>query len=247
MGLLQADRSCLSAAQWNLLSNLVHCYDEHSGLSLTERYAREQRTLPLKARFKSDSVCLLISSVFGQAQVLFDRNLDFLSLCSHDRSLLLHRQMKYASIISSTFITRQSGLLDQPGYYQTSEQLFGVETLAMGRRTLTLLDVDIPFLKLALALISFSTFDLTIYEGSPADVLLDTRQVLRIQDVYIELAWRYLVYIYDERRAVICFSNLIRCLFNINGLISTTQEKRTFNKMMDTLVEQTETCLTLNH
>ncbi|CAF5054902.1 unnamed protein product [Rotaria sp. Silwood1] len=50
--LLQSDQSTITLDQWNLLSNLVHCFDENSGYTLVESFIEEQNRLPLKLRFK---------------------------------------------------------------------------------------------------------------------------------------------------------------------------------------------------
>ncbi|CAF3960500.1 unnamed protein product, partial [Rotaria sordida] len=52
LNLLELNRSILSMDQWNLLSNLVNCFDENSGYAFVERFIVEQNRLPLKLRFK---------------------------------------------------------------------------------------------------------------------------------------------------------------------------------------------------
>jgi hypothetical protein len=42
----------LSIDQWNLLSNLTHCYDEYNGFLLARRFIQEQNDLRPKMRFK---------------------------------------------------------------------------------------------------------------------------------------------------------------------------------------------------
>ncbi|CAF1026379.1 unnamed protein product [Rotaria sordida] len=70
LNLLQSDQSTLSTDQWNLLSNLVHCYDEHSGYSMAVCYTREQNALPSKARHKVTSV--IISFLTTELHTLLD-------------------------------------------------------------------------------------------------------------------------------------------------------------------------------
>ncbi|CAF4328386.1 unnamed protein product, partial [Rotaria sordida] len=48
LNLLRSDHSTLTIDQWNLISNLSHCYDEYGGILLGEHYIREQNLLPLK-------------------------------------------------------------------------------------------------------------------------------------------------------------------------------------------------------
>jgi len=234
--LLQADQSILTIDQWNRFSNFMLCYDECSGVSLAERFISQQNILPLKLRFKCRSVNDFLSSIFAKAQLLFEKNPDFFSLYSHDRSILLHRQMKYIIIISLSFIVQQSHLFDYPAFNKAMETLFGTIIIIANK----LLCFDIPFLKLALAIISFSSFDYTIYENIPTENLTNIKTILQIQDIYIELAWRYLVYVYDDKQATICFSNLIRCILTVIGNIILLQDEKVFTDMMNVVVQRTE-------
>jgi len=242
LNLLQANQSTLTIDQSNLFSNLMLCYDEQSGLSLAERFISQQNILPLKLRFKCGSVNEFLSSLFAKAQLLFEKNPDFVSLHSNDRSILLHRQMKYITIISSSFIAQQSHLFDYPAFNKAIETLFGTIILSTNK----LLSFDIPFLKLTLAIISFSSFDYTIYENIPTENLINMKQILQIQDTYIELAWRYLIYVQDDKQAIIYFSNLIRCILAVIDNIILIQDKKTFTDMINIIIEQTEQSFTLD-
>ena len=236
--LLRTDQSTLSTDQWNLLSNLIQCYDEHAGLQLVERFIIAENILPLKVRFKCASVTHLISALFGHVQRLFERNDDFRSLSSPDRSLLLRRQMKYASLLSASFHIHQTHLLDYPAFYQASELLFGSTAMAIARHLVSLVNVDAPFLKMALALICFSSWDYSGDQTAERDELRNTGLIRRIQTRYIDLTWRYLLHVYDHRRAVICFADLIRCLFRIDDFLLHVRETPTFSTIMDPLVQR---------
>jgi hypothetical protein len=221
----------------------MNSYDEHSGLLLSERFLFQQNILPFKLRFKCRSVNDFLSSLFAQAQLLFEKNPDFLSLNSNDRSILLHHQMKYIIIISSSFIAQQSHLFDYPAFHKAIDTLFGDIIIPTNK----LLCFDIPFLKLALAIISFSSFDYATYENISTGDLINMKRILQVQDMYIELAWRYLVYVYDDKQAVIRFSNLIRYLSAIISNIILFQDKiKNFRDMINVVIERTEQSFTIN-
>jgi hypothetical protein len=75
--------------------------------------------------------------------------------------------------------------------------------------------------------------------------LPNTKAILSIQDIYTELAWRYVLYKYGHHQAVMRFSNLIRCLFYVNDAIVEGHESREFTEMIDTVIKQTEQILCL--
>lgn len=75
--LLQADRSTLTSDQWNLLSNIVHCYDAHSKMLNAVEYLNEQNKLPAESRFEISSVHEFIMSLLTTAELLFVKSSNF--------------------------------------------------------------------------------------------------------------------------------------------------------------------------
>ncbi|CAF3971453.1 unnamed protein product [Rotaria sordida] len=62
--LLESDQPTLNIDQWNLLSNLVHCFDENNGYGFVEHFIEDQNRLPLKLRFKYPSVDANVLSIY---------------------------------------------------------------------------------------------------------------------------------------------------------------------------------------
>jgi hypothetical protein len=153
--------------------------------------------------------------------------------------------MKYVSGLGTCFIMRHTRLLDDPALYKSMEVIYGSTTLANSTLAIDQLNFDGTFVKLVLALLTFSTYNYTYYKNMAPDNLIDIKAVLVIQDMYTELAWRYLLYKYDDERAVICFSNLMRCLFLVNNAIVEAVECKQYTDMIDSLIKQTEETFTL--
>jgi hypothetical protein len=246
LNLLQSDQSTLDVDQWNLLSNLIHCYDEHSGLSLTEHFIDEQNALPLKFRFKSQSIVEFFRCMLSEGQLIYENNGNFLSLCSHDRSTLIRSTAKHVACIDATLVGRRYGLIDHPCFYKSSEILLGSSALTSAKRTIDLVDSDITFVKLALSILAFSTISYTVYENTIPINLTNVNSIIRVQDMYIEIAWRYLLYKYGHIQAVLCFSKLIQWIFSINLTIVKVDRYKDLRAIMDYVVEQTEQTLVID-
>ena len=207
---------------------------------MADRFVREQNALPIKARFKITGVGQMVTSMMGGAGLLFEKNADFLSLSSPDRSLLLHSKFKYVGSLGAGCIMRAMGLYDNAAFCSAAEVIFGSETLAASKRTSDLIDLDIIFVKLTLAIVLFSTLDYTVYMNTVPVNLQNLQAVLRIQDTYTELAWRYLIYKYDFSYAVRCFSKIIRCIFNLNDALVEVAARAEYKILVDGLIKQTE-------
>ena len=243
MDLLQSDSSLLTIDQWTLLSNLLHCYDEHSHFSAAQHYLLEQNQLPPKIRFRWSSVRDILSSLVAGAQQLFEKNKDFLSLSSHDRSLVLQQSIQYTGALGAAIIVQKLQLICCSLFCRAAEGIYGVDAFNDGAQAGSRLDCDVGFVKLALAILMFSSFDHLHYTNPESSNLKDVKAILRIQDNYVELAWRYLIYKYDHQRAVLCFSNMIRCFFLLHKGVVAVSIVEEYNTMINTLVQQTEASL----
>jgi hypothetical protein len=246
LNLLRSDQSTLTIDQWNLLSNLSHCYDEHSGLLIGERFILDQTVLPIKLRFKCGAMFELIQMIVDGTQSLYKNNQDFISLCADDRSLLLHNTLAHTANISTNYVFYKVGLMNYPAYYNFVQTITHEDVLPAAMRIAGRLNFDIIVIKLFLAILSFSTIGYTVYSNSPPINLKNIKQILSIQNTYIELTWQYLIYKYNFQQTVKCFSDLIRCVFAIDEIIVKAREVQWAIDIFDSLIQQTEQTLNLN-
>ncbi|CAF3126999.1 unnamed protein product [Rotaria sp. Silwood2] len=196
-------------------------------------------------RYKLTRLSELFLSFIGRAEVFFENNPHFNSLCSHDRSILLHNTMKYVGGLGACFIIRQTGLLNDLTIFKSAEIIYGSGILANTMRVISQLNFDSTFFKLLLALVVFSTFNYTYYTNVAPINLKDTTTILHIQNMYAELAWRYLIYKYDDERAVVYFSNFIRCLFSFHDVVIEAFEMKHCKDMVKSVIEQTKKTIAL--
>ena len=163
-----------------------------------------------------------------------------MSLCSNDRSILLRNTTKYIGYLGVCFIMRRTGLLNNLTFHKSAEIIYGFDTIENIYRTVNRLDFDCTIFKLTLALIVFSTFNYTYYHNISPVNLMDIQTILRIQNIYSDLTWRYLILTYDYERAVMYFSNLIKCLLSLNDVIVEATNFQQCNDMINSIVKQTE-------
>ncbi|CAF1505770.1 unnamed protein product [Rotaria sordida] len=220
----------LTIDQWNLLSNLSHCYDEHSGLSIGEHFMLEQNALPLKLRFKKEQIKKLIQ----------------ISLDKYDRSVLLHSTFTHTAHLSANFIIYKTQLLNYPTYINIVEMLTHPGLVSATKPIADQLYFDMIIMKLFLVILSFSTTRYTVYSNTPPVNLSNIKEILRIQDTYIEITWRYLLYRYNFDRSVICLSDLIRCFCAIHEAIVKVHDIPWLTDTIASIVNQTEQTLSPN-
>ena len=246
LNLLRSDQSGLNFDQWNLISNLVHCYEERSGLSDARKYIREQTSLPAKLRFKLTSISGLFELILSGVELFFKSNHHYLSLCSHDRSILLRSAMESAGSFGSVLIFRELRFFDQPGVLESIETLYGTIAKNLTTRLLHEVDRDITFVKLGIAMFAFSTTNCSSYTTMGLNHLTNIKEILRIQNMYVEIAWKYLVYKYSYAQAVKCFINFIRCFLMVNSITVETHQEEDHERMVENLIEKISRQVTIN-
>ncbi|CAF1092799.1 unnamed protein product [Adineta ricciae] len=240
VNLLRSDQSTLTTKQWTLLSNLLHCYDEHSGVENALQFRHEQIRFPLRLRYKLTSTTDFVTLNMARMQQMFEKNVDFRSIGCSDRSILLRNTVKHTECIGATFALYQAGLLHDPLFYQTTATIFGVDIMLKILQLIEIFDSDATFVKLILVITAFSTTKYTVYSGRACNELADSKSVLRIHDSYLEIAWKYMVYKYTYQQAVLRFCHLLRCLLRVNRTIVEVDQIREYKSIIEIVVEQSD-------
>ncbi|CAF1392429.1 unnamed protein product [Adineta ricciae] len=245
--LLQSDESNFSIDQWNSISNLIHCYDEYGPFLMTQQYVSEQTQLPTKIRYKSSSINKFYVLVYMKIQQIFEKNDDYQSLCSQDRASLTHRAVKHASGYAAAVVIKQMKLYDDPLFFKISELLFNSHVMTSARSLNSYVDEDLTFNKLIVAALFFSTTYVTIFDSSPIENFIDIRRIIRIQDQYIELAWKYMVYKHDYRQSVLRFIQLLRSISYCQRAFFEADHTRGYESIVGSLLHQTEETFVILH
>jgi hypothetical protein len=246
LNLLTSDQSELNFEQWNLISKLMRCYEEHKILSHIKQFIQEQTSLPIKMRCKVSSIDRLFGSILSEVELFFKSNVDFLSLCSHDRSILLRCAMENAGSFSSVLVFRHAQLFDQSVTVDSIEAMYESIVKNLTNRLIGKADRDETFIKLGIAIFAFSTTNCSNYTNIGCNYLKNIKDILRIQDMYVEVAWKYLLYKYNHAQTVICFTNFIKTLLLINLAITEAHQSQHHKSIMENLIEKIVRQVTIN-
>lgn len=176
---------------------------------------------------------------------LFQKNEDCLRLASHDRSILIQTIVKHTAGFGAATVLRQMKLYDDPIFFTNNIVLFGSDMMANAKRISDYRDEDLTFIKLIIAVLSFSTVNVTVFTNTMPNHWIDIKTILHIQDAYIELAWKYMVYKYSYEDAVRRFIRLLQCLFSFQYAITRADTRLEYTNLMDIVVEQMEQTLTI--
>jgi hypothetical protein len=224
---LNHDRSILTVDEWNLLSNIIHAYDEQNLIVRTQCRFKEQATLPPKLRSNITNTLELIGLYYTAMQ-------PFIESSSHFHA-------------SSADIRR---IIIQNDYYTaTCNEIYGVDYVQNGYQFMSKMEPNRILLKILLMILAFSTnCSLVTYDHSINFInisLNNTLHLIHIQNIFITMLWKYLVYQYGHRDAI---KRLVRLVKNYLDVLNQMHDNISQQhwKMVDNIVERTTYSLTLD-
>jgi hypothetical protein len=204
---------------------------------------KELESLHPKQRFKIDSkkVVEIVTIFYEATEPFIQSNRDFASLSVHDRSIVLHSVVDSVSCLGGGFLLRQTGLITDLAFRQGLEATFGTIPYTLTLTAISLLDQDINLVKLTLSLFAFCTSSCTLFnEKTKLMYITDNQAFLRIQNMYAELIWKYLLYNYTFERAVVLFSHIVQCLIVALTIRTHLQTVKNHTDIVDLLIQKIE-------
>jgi hypothetical protein len=243
LNLLQHDNSSLSTDQWTLLSNLVHSYDGHNALPIANNFMKEINSLHPKLRLKIDLNKFdgIITSIYQSIEPFIQSNQDFKSIPIEDRSIVMRGAIDNVTCISGSYILRQSELINNAGFCNALETSYGSIPFNFTVKLNTLLDGNVNIVKLTLSIFAFCASSCTLFDqNSSVTYLKDNKSLLRVQNMYAELIWKYLLYTHSFEQAVKRFSCLVQCLIVGFTLRTHLQAVKNHTETVDSIVQKFE-------
>ncbi|CAF3572808.1 unnamed protein product [Rotaria socialis] len=245
INLLRSDNSSLNSAQWILIANLIHSYDESRLLAAARRLMNENNISQVEQIRDPTVVRDFLKQTYETTGKYLHANHDFLILPPDDRFVLLRHAAENVQCLSTIFIWNQSKLYTHRSFMKTCNYLYGEQLVNMVRHAMKFIDPDLVLVKLAASLFAFSN-SLLIVRPNYTMNSSSISTIFRIQSSYAEVTWKYLVYRYGYYQAVLRFNNLIQCLMTATNITSKSLNAHIHTNDMESLVEQTEISLFLD-
>ncbi|CAF4395760.1 unnamed protein product [Rotaria sp. Silwood2] len=244
LSLLNNDRSNLTKNEWNLLSNVIHAYDEANIIPQIKYNLEQQSSLPPKLRSKASKAIDIFRVLLSTLQPFIECSPYFHHLSTDTRQALVQNNSEIAGTLNSIFIIREIKALDNMAFIASCTSIYGSEVIKHSDHLITRLEPNGILVKIMILILTFSTNCSIVnpYYSSCIMNLPTALSVLNIQNVLVTMLWKYLNYQYGFIGAVRCFNCLIKCVLDI--LYSANEMRNVqHEKMMDGLVEATKRSL----
>lgn len=170
----------------------------------------------MKMRIKQTLAFDLIQQCSTAIQRLVNKSSYFRSLADNVRQLLFRRNSFWMMFFKSVLVSRQFNYLIDPNFALSFAGIYGSKFLEKVDHLFKQMDSDETIHKIMIFIIILST-NTSIVTFNPSHHIESTvvlSYVVRIQDIYVTVLWKYLINQYGFRQAVLRYSSLIKTLIN---------------------------------
>jgi hypothetical protein len=225
---------------------MTHAYDAMNIIPHAKYLLEQQSSLPPKLRSKSSAIFNITKLFFSTFQPLVERTPYFRHLTLDTCRTLLRCNSATFGTINSFFIIREVNALDYPAFLTGCNTIYGHETIESLRKFSRQLEHNGTLVKLMLLILAFSTNSSAIVFDCSKDIksISSSIFIFDIQNMFITMFWKYLVYQYGFFEAIRWFNSFIKYILAVIQSMY-ERENAQHNVMVNTVIEQTTRLLTI--
>lgn len=204
----RSDHSFLHGDQWRLLSNLFDAYEDAKVFSMVDQFSDVNQLVPCCSDSCRCLVPQFLTVVYQTMNEYLHSNDDISHLSGNDRSILRRDAVDNASCLCGNFfISHYYYLFDLKIFCKTLEEMYGLHTRVPNHQsTRRLIDFNLILIKLVHSLFLLSESSVS-HRSELSEEMTNLSSVLKLQNCYADLTWKYLLYRYSDHQAHNDFSN----------------------------------------
>lgn len=227
---------------------MIRSYDEQDVINRIRYMIDERSTLPPKLRLKTADTLSIMSEALKDVLPLIEHSPHLRYLSSHALRALISHNLYFTGGLNGYFVAHELDAFNNMTCINSSILLLGEEYMKGCARDNERLLPNGTLYKLMLFVLIFSSSCTIVMFNNEEDcnTMSSTIELVRIQNIYVTVLWKYLVYIYGYNGAAIQFSSLVKNILDMFSRSEGMFQNLTVNVLIDTIVTQTERSLTIS-
>jgi len=207
----------------------------------------QQSSLPLKIRSKPSITFGIIKFFFSIFQPFVERTPYFHDLSTDTCQALVRHNSQTFGTLNSMFIMREINALDYRAFLNGCNTIYGYKTMEYFNKFSIKLERNGIFIKIMLLILAFSTnCSIVTFDYSENITLISNSvSIINIENVFITMFWKYLVYQYGFVLAVRWFDSFIKYVLDVLQN-SREQSNVQHRDMLGTVIEETTRLLKID-
>lgn len=186
-----------------------------------------------------NSVKQYMNEYYEVAGLFLRLNNDINQILYDDRSILLHTAADNLTCLSGLFNFYHLNLNRNHLIWNCLNNIYGNITMKYHRWATSFAEADLIIFKLFFALFSFST-NSRIFHQNISYEYTNIKQILDIENKYVQLIWKYLNYKYGYQRTITKFISIIQWFLAVTVFMSYAHSAQTHRNDIESLIQQTE-------
>lgn len=235
------NHSMLSLDDWNLLSNIINTYDEQNLFIHTKDFLQNQLSLPPKYRSKTSNTLQHISSLFSTIYKFIERCPLFYTLPPYFRQQLIKRNLNTIGSLNGFFMGREMKIFENEIYSKYIDNIYGNNYSNSIINASQRLEENGTLIKIILLILIFSSNStvVTIDQDENSSFIFNIKLLNYIQNIFITLLWKYLIYHYGFHNAVLKLLSLVKSILDLIQRMNAGLKVQKHQIMLENIIETT--------
>ncbi|CAF2059324.1 unnamed protein product [Rotaria magnacalcarata] len=239
LDLLNNDRSLLTEEQKSRVTNVIHTYDTKSPVSHIRNLLSTQLKHPVKMRLKmaKTNILEIIISMYQGILPFFETLPEFQTMHRCDQNELIERNLEYVGGFNAILVFRDA---------EVPRRVVD-DAVNVALRT----DTDVTLIKLLIPILLFSTScfirasnsvhnKYQFFETAMNSIFYNTKRLFHIQNIYIEIMFKYMIYRFGYNEASLRFAALIKSFLDQSMCVFRAGAIELHDQLMQTIGKDTE-------
>jgi len=237
----------LTLDEWNLLTNIVNTYDEQNLFLQTKDFFQNQFSLPPKIRSKTSNTLNHIGTLFSTIHTFIERCPLFYSLPSNFRRQLIKRNLDTVGCFNGFFMAKEMNVFENEIYSKYIDNIYGIgysnSVICASQR----LEQNQTLIKIMFMILIFSTncAVITINQSENIQIIFNIKMLIHIQNIFVTLLWKYLVYEYGFNEAILKCLSLVKSILDLIQRMADASKIQKHRTMVANIIEKTTGSLDL--
>jgi hypothetical protein len=179
-------------------------------------------------------------------QPFIERSPYFHNLSTDIRRIIIQNNLNGIGSFNTMLAALEANVFDNENHVARCNEIYGVDYVKESYRLLMKIESNRTLLKIILMILAFSNnCSIVTYDYSIKPITISSYQLFYIQNIFVSMLWKYLIYQYGYVDAIRCFVRLVK---NYLDVLRRTHENvsRQHYQMVHTILEKTTCSLLLD-
>jgi hypothetical protein len=212
-----------------------------------KRLLEEGSSLPIKLRAKPSFALNFAHHCMTSIESLIKQSSHFHSLPVDARRSVIIRNTQVIAGLNTLLILHDTNFISDLNFVLSFTRIHGSDLLKNIVAFFERADRNMTLIKLMIFVIAFSSNSSIIMFDSSDDIgtMSTSIDLIHIQDIYVTILWKYLVYQYGFVEAVLRYSSLIKTVVDMSSPVEEIRKTEMYEKMIGTTLKQIEHSLVI--